>query len=224
MRFSFAGLKHVVMALGIVSLVACAPVATHKDYSAFRKTNPRSVLVVPVMNRSVDVEAPDYFLSTISRPLAERGYYVFPVNLTKRLMEDDGLSDADMVHASDPATLGRMFGADSIMYVSIERWDARYLILQTTTTVELNYELKSGTTGETLWTDTQKIVYTPKSPLDNSGLLGLVAAAITAAVEKAKPDYLPLARQANAKSVGSEGMGLPAGPYDANYRIDTEAF
>ena len=72
----------------------------------------------------VDVTAPDYFLSTVPIPLAERGYYVFPVNLVKRVLEDDGLSDAVLVHSADPKRLAALFGADAVLYVTIERWDA----------------------------------------------------------------------------------------------------
>jgi hypothetical protein len=168
----------------------------------------------------VDVDAPDYFLSTISRPIAERGYYVFPVNLTKRVMEDDGLSDANMVHAQDPTKLGKMFGADSIMYITIDRWDARYLVFSTTVTVELEYVLKSGTTGETLWKHHQPVFYQPQNSSGGNPLATLIVAAVTAAIAKAKPNYIPLAQQANALSVGTHGQGLPAGPYDSRYKAD----
>jgi hypothetical protein len=106
-----------------------------KDYSKFRDEDPESILIVPVVNRSADVDAPDYFLSTATLPIAERGYYVFPVNLVKRLLEDDGLSDANIVHSADPTRLRELFGADAILYISIERWDARYAVLSTTVTV-----------------------------------------------------------------------------------------
>lgn len=205
------------------SLVACAPMAKRSDYTAFRAEQPRSILVVPVVNRSVDVDAPDYFLSTISRPIAERGYYVFPVHLTKRLMEDEGLSDADLVHSNDPAVLGKMFGADAVMYVRIDRWDSKYLVLQTTTTVELDYTLKSAKDGKTLWTRHQQLAYTPNNNA-GGGLAGLIASAIAAAVEKAKPNYVPLAQQANASAVGLVGVGLPAGPYDPKFKADSAEF
>ena len=54
-----------------------------KDYTDFNAANIRSILIVPVVNNSVDVTAPDYFLSTVSVPVAEHGYYVFPVNTRK---------------------------------------------------------------------------------------------------------------------------------------------
>jgi hypothetical protein len=211
-------------AASFTGMVACTPVPVHADYSAFRHSDPHSILVVPVVNRSVDVDAPDYFLSTISKPLAERGYYVFPVNLTKRVMEDDGLGDADLVHANDPTVLGKMFGADSIMYITINRWDAQYAVLATSVTVDLSYALKSGTTGETLWTHKQTMVYSPQASTAGNPLAALIAAAITAAIAKAKPNYVPLAQQANAISVYKAGQGLPAGPYDGQYKSDGATF
>ena len=89
--------------------------ATPKDYAKFNAVQPRSILVVPVVNRSVDVTAPDYFLSTIAIPIAEQGYYVFPVNMVKRILEDDGLSDADLVHNAQTNKLASLFGADAVM-------------------------------------------------------------------------------------------------------------
>ncbi|MES2535956.1 MAG: GNA1162 family protein [Pseudomonadota bacterium] len=206
-----------------LGLSACVAPMKNNDYTALRTAKPRSILVVPVINRSVEVDAPDYFLSTISRPMAERGYYVFPVHLVKRVMEDDGLSDANMVHAGDPAQLGKMFGTDSIMYVTIERWDAQYMILSTAVTVELSYRMKSAATGETLWENTQKLVYQPQNN-SSGGLAGLIASAIVAAITRAAPNYVPLAQQANMQAVSFKGRGLPAGPYDELYQKDQADF
>lgn len=209
----------------VVLLSGCAvnpPI--RKDFSEFRKTKPRSILIVPAVSRSVDVDAPDYFLTTIARPVAERGYYVFPVNMTKRVMEDDGLADADMVHASDTAKLAGLFGADSVLYVSIERWDSRYAVFSTVTTVELKYKLKSGIDGKEMWSHSEKLAYDPAAQNSQGGLAGLLAKAIVAAVEKAKPNYIPLARQVNGLSVSRLGQGLPAGPYDAAFQKDQEQF
>ncbi|ELU03472.1 hypothetical protein CAPTEDRAFT_214153, partial [Capitella teleta] len=56
-------------------------------------------------------------------PLAEKGYYVFPVNTVKTVLEGE-----------DPVRLGNMFGADAILYVTINEWDAQYVVLSTTVT------------------------------------------------------------------------------------------
>ena len=220
MAFQF---RIIALGLCVATLTGCVTAPVKKNYSNFRTENLRSILVVPAINKSVAVDAPDYFLSTISRPLAERGYYVFPVHLVKRLMEDDGLNDADMVHAGDPQRLGKMFGSDAIMYVSIERWDARYIVLSTTVTVELKYVLKSASTGKTLWDNSQKLVYQPQNN-SGGGLAGLIAQAVVAAMTKAAPNYVPLAQQANLQAIYIKGQGLPAGPYDQHYQKDQADF
>ena len=73
---------------------------------------------------------------TLPISLVERGYYVFPVNMVKRTMEDDGLSDADMVANADPVKLAQLFGADAVLYATIDEWDSRYILVSTTTTGE----------------------------------------------------------------------------------------
>jgi hypothetical protein len=207
--------RRILWAVAIVAAAAGCATAPRKDYARLYAAQPRSILVVPVVNKSVNVDAPDYFLSTVPIPVAERGYYVFPVNLVKRVLEDDGLADAGMVHGADPARLAAMFGADSVLYVSIERWDAKYVLVATSVTVELSYVLKDGRTGEVLWIDREKMVY--QSGDGGGGLLGAI---VNAAIEKASPSYMPLARQANAKALAFPGPGLPAGPYLPEHRQD----
>ena len=207
----------------IAALSGCATPPAHKDYTALRTEQPRSILVVPVINKSVEVNAPDYFLTTIAKPLAERGYYVFPVHLVKRLLEDDGLGDADMVHAGGPERLGKMFGSDAVMYISIEQWNAKYVVLSTSVTVSLKYSLKSASSGNTLWENTQTLVYQPQNN-SGGGLAGLIAQAVVAAMAKAAPNYMPLAQQANTLAIYTKGRGLPAGPYDAAYQKDQTDF
>jgi hypothetical protein len=207
---------------GLSILAGCVATPPRYNYANFRTESPRSILVVPVTNKSIDVNAPDYFLATIATPLAERGYYVFPINMVKSVLSDDGLSDANLVHAGDPRRLGSLFGADAIMYISIERWDAKYVVLSTSVTVELTYSLKSAHTGQELWSNHQRMVYQPQA--NGGGIGGLIANAIVAAMAKAAPNYMPLAHQANNGAINLKGTGLPAGPYDGRYRKDTADF
>jgi len=207
----------------LLAVGGCVTAPPKANFTQFRTENPHSILVVPAINKSVDVNAPDYFLATISEPLAERGYYVFPVNMVRSVMADDGLNDANLVHSGDPRRLGELFGADAIMYISIERWDAKYAVLSTTVTVELNYTLKSSHTGAELWHNHQVMKYEPQAA-SGGGIAALVADAIEAAVTKAAPNYIPLAQQANAHAIDLKGTGLPAGPHDALYLKDTQDF
>ena len=151
------------VALALASGLGCATAPVSKDYARLVAADPRSILIVPVVNKSVDVDAASYFLSTIPVPVAERGYYVFPVNMVKRVLEDDGLSDASLVHQADPTRLCKLFGADAVLYVTIDRWDAQYMLISTTVTVELDYVLKDGKTGDVLWGTHETMRYTPDS-------------------------------------------------------------
>jgi hypothetical protein len=203
--------------LAFLAATGCAT-APKKDLAAFQSENPRSVLVIPVVNRTVEVNASDYFLSTLSIPVAERGFYVFPVDVVKHLLENDGLSDSAMVHAADTMKLCSLFGAESVLYVSIDQWDAKYLVLTTQVTVAFEYTIKGCRTGDVLWNHKQKWVYSPQNQNTGSPLANLVAMAITAAVTKAAPNYMPLAHQANGMAFKyPDGPGFPAGPYHPEY-------
>lgn len=210
----YARLKSWLLLAMAILLSGCATAPPQPDLSQFHAEDPRSILIVPVTNQSVDVNAPDYFLATISEPLAERGYYVFPVNMVRSVLADDGLSDANLVHQGDPRRLGQMFGADAVMYITIDQWNSKYVILSTKVTVALDYLLKSARTGKVLWRNHQVMVYQPQAS-GASGLAGLIADAVAAAIAKAAPNYIPLAQQANALAIDGAANGLPPGPYDA---------
>ncbi len=201
--------------ISLIILVSGCATVPKKDYTAFIAAAPRSVLIVPVVNRSVNVDASNYFLSSITIPVAEQGYYVFPVNMVKRVLEDNGLSDADLVHNSPTQRLATLFGADSVLYICINRWDARWLLLSTTISVDLTYVLKSGKTGEVLWSDSRLVQYTPQGGSSGNIIADLIVDAAIAAMEKANPNYMPLAKQANAEAFKYPGPGIPPGPYSS---------
>jgi len=211
--------RGVLRAVGLAMLAAflasgCATAPKKdKDLSAFQAEDPRSILVVPVVNNTVEVTAGDYFLSTLTIPIAEQGYYVFPVDVVKFLLENDGLSDAAMVHLADPRRLCSLFGADTVLYVTIDRWDARYMVLTTQVTVGFDYTIKGCKTGEVLWSHQQTFLYSPQNHSSGNPFGDLIVMAVTAAMTKAAPNYMPLARQANAMSFRYPGPGIPPGPY-----------
>ena len=205
--------------LTLLALSGCVPRAELNKQEKFLAASPRSILAVPVVNNSVDITAADYMLSTLTIPLAERGYYVFPINAVKRVLEDDGLADSSLVHSAPTSKLANLFGADVVLYVSVEQWDAKYAVLTTTTTVAIYYQIRDGKTDDVLWENRVKMVYQPQSSSSGGGgLTGLVVQlavqAAVAAMEKAAPNYMPLARQANARALlYYPGTGIPFGPY-----------
>lgn len=203
---------------------ACVTGPAPKSYATMRAENPRGILVVPALNSTVNVDAADYFVSTISRPVAERGYYVFPAHMVKRLLDDEGLSDAGLVHQADASRFAPLFGCSAVMFVEISRWESQYLLIATSTNVEFHYTLKSCVTGATLWSDTQSMSYTPQASNSGNPLVDLIAQAVVSAIEKAKPNYIPLTQQANLLATSTVGRGLPAGPYSPQYNQDQKQF
>ena len=73
--------------------------------------------------------------------------------------------------------------------------------------------IKDGKSGETLWEHNEKMTYTPQNSNTGNPIANLIVMAINAAVTKAAPNYVLLARQANNKTFIYPGPGIPPGPY-----------
>jgi len=204
-------------------LAACASAPDPKDFTAFRSAQPRSILVVPVLNHSEEVEAANLFLSTIAVPLAERGYYVFPTNMVRGLMETDGLSDPMLVHSADTVKLASLFGTDTVLYVEILNWKVGYAVVATNVKVEFLYTLKDGHTGDLLWQEQQVYIHDMTSSSGNI-FADLIVNAIVAASNNAKSDYTKVAIMANHVALNSDGQGLPHGPYSPEFGVDFKQF
>ena len=192
-------------------MAGCVSQPVKQDMSAFVAAAPRSILVVPVVNKTLDVDAPNYVLSTLPVPLAEKGYYVFPVNTCKYVLKQEGYYEGERIHELPPEALAKLFDADAILYVTINRWDAQYILLSTQVTVEFDYRMVSRD-GTELWKEKQKMVYAPQNNSSGSPIADLISAAVSAAITRAAPNYLPLTRQANAQAFYGP-QAFPDGPY-----------
>ncbi len=215
--------KSALVSVLLVVLVAGCAVRPKADLDAFYAHRPRSIVVVPVVNESPEVSASSVFVSTISRPLAERGYYVFPVYLTDLILRDFGLVEAGHIHQLPAERFYELFGADAVLLVTIKDWSTKYLVLASVVVVEMEYLLKDTKTGIVLWQNKQTYTHDSGTAGAGSGLGGLVAMAVSAAINAIVTDYLPLARQANYLAF-QPPKGLPAGPYHAEFGRDQDRF
>jgi hypothetical protein len=200
-----------IVAIALVALTACVH-QEPKDFTAYHAADPHSILVVPVANESLDVDAPNYVLSSLAVPLAEKGYYVFPLNTTKVVLEQEGFYEPDQIRNVPAENLAKLFGADAVLYVTIKRWDAQYAVLSTAVTVEFDYKMVDRQ-GVEIWTATQAMVYQPQQQNSGNPIADLIGAAITAAITRASPNYMPLTRQANQAVFISGPNAIPDGPY-----------
>lgn len=201
--------------LVLIALSGCVATPVRQDMSAYQKAAPRSILVVPLINKSLDVDAPNYVLAAMPVPIAEKGYYVFPVNTTKYVLEQEGYYESERIHEQPTAALAKLFGADAVLYVTIKRWDAQYALITTTVTVEFGYRMVSKD-GTEIWKEQKQMQYSPQNSSSGNPIADLVVAAITAAITRAAPNYMPLARQANQQVFVLGVNALPNGPYLPN--------
>lgn len=201
------------LSVGLLSLTGCVTQPTKVDQSALLAAAPRSILVVPTINRSLDVDAPNYVLASLPIPIAEKGYYVFPVNTTKFVLEQEGFYEGERIHQQPPESLAKLFGCDAILYVAIKQWDAKFAVFTTVVTVDFDYRLVSKD-GVELWRENKRMQYQPQNN-NNAGspMAALLSAVINAAVARAAPNYMPLTQQANQQVFVLGPNALPNGPY-----------
>ena len=199
-----------------VILAGCAMTPTEHPLARFHETKPNSILVVPAINKSVDVMASTSVLTTLPKTLGEKGYYVFPVNTVKTLMEFEGISEAQEIHDLGAETLAQLFGADSILYITIHSWTSKYLVVSTTTEIDLEYVMTDAK-GNIIFQDRNVRRYSPQSESSGNIFADLIVMAIESAVERAAPNYLPLTRQANSNAFVTGMYPLPPGPYHPDH-------
>jgi hypothetical protein len=203
----------IALSVGLLSLTGCVTQPTKVDQSALLAAAPRSILVVPTINRSLDVDAPNYVLAALPIPIAEKGYYVFPVNTTKFVLEQEGFYEGERIHQQPPESLAKLFGSDAILYVAIKQWDAKFAVFTTIVTVDFDYRLVSKN-GVELWRENKRMQYQPQN--NNNAptpMAALLTAVINAAVARAAPNYMPLTQQANQEVFVNGPNALPNGPY-----------
>tara|TARA_R110002072_G_scaffold113011_1_gene242434 strand:+ start:108 stop:770 length:663 start_codon:yes stop_codon:yes gene_type:complete len=205
-------LKYTLIIMFAAIASGCVTPPEPYDWTAFEEVKPKSILILPVLNNTVDVDAPLFALSTLSVPLGEKGYYAFPINTVKTTLEQEGLYEGEAIKMLGTPVLASMFGADSVLYVEINKWDAQYAFIATTVTVSIDYKLED-TLGRQIWSETVSMQYQPQNNSTGNPLADLVAAAITAGIERAAPNYIPLMNQANHKAFVTGHRALPTGPY-----------
>lgn len=188
-------------------------VAKREAFPEMYSEKPVTILVLPAINHSTAADAPILYSSTINEPLSNAGFYVLPIEVTNRFLRNEGFSEGEQLLEVPPQKYAEYFGADAVLYVTIEKWDTNYYVIGGDVTVAISYSLKSTKTGETLWAyNGQQVLDT--SGNDNSGtLLGaLIAAAVTTSMQ----DYVPIARNVNINAL----RNIPFGKYNKMYEKD----
>lgn len=191
-------------------LVGCA---TPKNYDKFRTANPKSILVLPPKNESTDVRGTYSFLSTITMPIAEKGFYIYPVTVIDQMMKENGLPSANEMHQVSLKKIKEIINPDAVLYLNLEQYGSKMVLLQSQTQVIATGKLVSTASGEILWEGKiQKVV--PSSSNSGGGLAGLLVNAVVTQAVNSSMDYAhDVSKLASQELFMTDGQGLLNGPY-----------
>nr|WP_308429686.1 DUF799 domain-containing protein [Jeongeupia chitinilytica] len=210
--------------LSLVLLAAgCAtPQKAARDYTAFKQSKPRSILVLPPLNESPDVNASYGMLSQMTFPLAEAGYYVMPVALVDETFKQNGLGLPAEIHGVAPAKLREIFGADAALYVTVTKYGTSYVVLDSVTVVAANAKLVDLKTGDVLWTGAASASSSENGNNASNGLLGmLITAAIKQIANNVTDAAYPIAGLTSVRMLSAGGPnGMLYGPHSPKYGTD----
>jgi len=200
--------------LGALLLSGCATVKPY-DYTNFRAHPPRSILVLPPLNESTEVQGTYGYLSTVTQPIAERGYYVFPVEVVDQFLKQNGMPTAGEMHQVPLKKVSEIVGADAVLFLTLKQYGSKYVVLNSVTTVQVEAKLVDTRTGILLW-EGAGMAQQQGSGSGNL-LANLIAAAITQAINSKTDRAHQVSRIANAQLFYAKDTGLPYGPYNPEY-------
>lgn len=200
-------------------LFGCATKQAAYDYTAFKAAKPRSIVVLPPLNNSPEVNAGNSVYAQVTYPLAEAGYYVLPVAVVGETFKQNGLTNAADVHNVAPQKLNEIFGADAALYMTISKYGASYTVINSVVTVEVQARLVDLKTGALLWDGKASASNNEGGNNSGGGLIGaLVAAAVKQVINSTTDSSHPVAGVANVRLLSAGGsQGLLHGPRSPYY-------
>jgi hypothetical protein len=194
---------------GIILLSNCSITkqqAKSKAYKGFYDEKPVSVLIMPPINKTTNVEAKEFFFTTLCIPLSNAGYYVIPPFLSLEILKRESAYDAELFLDASLDRFGDVFGADLALFTIIEKWEK--LSLLGTISVQVEYIIKSIKSNTTVYQRKGQITVNANS--NNSGTgLGILAGMAAAAIQTAVTDHVLVGIACSNVTL----QDLPAGPY-----------
>ncbi|MBR7022942.1 MAG: DUF799 family lipoprotein [Bacteroidales bacterium] len=184
-------------------------------YPKMYEEKPVTLLVMPPINNSNNVEAKELLYTSISLPLAEAGYYVISPHLAMEIYKAESAYDAENFFDQSVGMFGRVFGADAVIFSVIDEWKKVGFGIQT----KLKFIIKSTRTNEVLFDRTCNLYLDLN---DNNyyggGLAGVLANVAVSAINTALTDHIIAARMCN-QFVFED---VPQGKYRAEHLQDQE--
>ena len=189
-------------------------VTRESQYAKMYEEKPITLLVMPPINNSANVEAKDLLYTSISRPLVEAGYYVISPLLAMDVLKAESAYDAEMFFDSSLSTFQNYFGVDAVVFSVIDTWTKKGLGIET----KIRYVIKSAHTNETLFDRSCDLYLDLSVNSGSNGLLGALVDLAASAINTAATDHIIAARKANYYIL----RDIPRGKYSPEYMQDKE--
>jgi hypothetical protein len=174
------------------------------------------------LNESPDIAATYSVLSLVTMPLAESGYYVFPVGLMNETFKQNGVVNAGEIHNIPLDKLQNIFGADSALYITVSKYGSSYRIVDSVVEVAVYAKLVDLRTGTVLFQKTAFASTAENNNNNSAGLIGmLVTALVNQIVNNVSDTGFVIADRATQRllTAGSPNAIL-YGPYSPKYQTD----
>jgi hypothetical protein len=202
-------------------LTGCVPPQNNIDYTAYRQSKPRSILVLPPLNTSPDIRATYSFLSTVTKPLAEAGYYVFPVALVDQTFRENGLLNPGEMHEAPLDKIREIFGADATLFITVTKYGSSYRILSSEVRVSAKAKLVDNRDGQVLWEGGATATDSEGGNNSGGGLVGALAVAlIRQVVSNVGDPGHKVAQTTSNRLLNAKPNGLLYGPRSPLYEVN----
>ncbi|MBP9021267.1 MAG: DUF799 family lipoprotein [Syntrophobacterales bacterium] len=107
----------------------------------------RLIAVLPVENKSSDVQAARILRERILEEIFFKGYPKIPLSVLDEKLSGSYKSGAKV----PPKIVGDLLKVDAVFYCTLEEWKTTYGLVSARTTVSARFELRNAKTGETIW-------------------------------------------------------------------------
>ena len=198
---------YILFASGIMLAVCTKLPSKAVTYKGIYDERPLSILIMPPINKTNEVEAKELFYSSITIPLSEKGYYVMSPLLSLEFLKEQSAYDSEEFVNSSMKKIGEVFGVDAVLFTTIKKWQKSTVGMSISVTI--NYVIKSAKTDEIIFERTGNITY---SPSNGNGLAGLVANMVSTALTK----KIDIGRICNVYTLSD----MPAGKYNSLFGRD----
>jgi len=204
-------------------LAGCAHKPVPYDYTAFRQSNPKTLLVMPPINESPEVKASSSMWAQATLPLAEAGYYVLPVTLVDETFRQNGIQTADDAQNIPIDKLRDFFGADAAVYIKVIKYGTAYHVVSSDTVVEAQARIVDLRSGALLW---QGHAVASSAEQGNGGgslAVMLVSAIVKQIINTSADAAYGFAGVADSRLLGAPRYnGVLPGPHSPAFRKEVE--